>query len=267
MELFTIEDSENPFKEQEIFLTKHPFIMKTTSSLILVAFLIVSGCSKSNDLSSVNPNENQFESARTISIAPSIFGVADNTSLLQTTVYAPPPTSTYNYSLFPGYDFTKYDPDNVYDAIDYDLMTHFVYISPEDVKGAVIEFTFSHIKYFVPHITGPKQLRIYTVNDEDDQSGNDEDHQKGDKADHKRGNKEDHQSGNNEDHQTGENEDDQMVIKCTTDLVAGLNPMFCFIVKVECSNENKGYTTIWTDMKVNGVSVKGTIKNKVFACN
>jgi hypothetical protein len=43
--------------------------------------------------------------------------------------------------------------------------------------------------------------------------------------------------------------------------------MFCFLVKVDCSKGNSGFANIWTDMKVNGVSVKGTIKNKVFACN
>jgi hypothetical protein len=66
---------------------------------------------------------------------------------------------------------------------------------------------------------------------------------------------------------TVNNADNITVISCTTDLVAGWNPMFCFIVKVDCSQGNSGYTTFWTDMKVNGVSVKGTIKNKVFACN
>jgi hypothetical protein len=197
--------------------------MKTTISFILVAFLILSGCSKSEDVSSVNPNGNQLKSARVVSI----FGVADNTSLLQTSVWAPPPTTGYLYSRYPGYDFTKYDPDNVYNANDYDLMTHFVYVSPEAVTGAVVEFTFPHIKYFVPHITGLNQLRIYTVN----------------------------------------NVDNPTVITCTTDLIKGANPMFCFIVKADCSEGNSGYATIWTDMKVNGVSVKGTIKNKVFACN
>jgi hypothetical protein len=39
------------------------------------------------------------------------------------------------------------------------------------------------------------------------------------------------------------------------------------MVKVDCGKGNNGLTTFWTDMKVNGVSVKGTIKNKVFACN
>jgi hypothetical protein len=197
--------------------------MKKTICFGFIAFLLLLGCAKSDDVSSVNPNENQLKSAR----IASIFGVADNTSLLQTSVWAPPPTTGYLYSWFPGYDYTKYDSDNVYDANDYDLMTHFVYISPEAVTGAVVEFTFPHIKYFVPHITGPKQLRIYTVN----------------------------------------NVDNPTVITCTTDLVKGPNPMFCFIVKADCSKGNSGVATIWTDMKVNGVSVKGTIKNKVFACN
>jgi hypothetical protein len=197
--------------------------MKKTIYYCLMAFLLLSGCSKSDDGSFVNPNENQLKSAR----IASIFGVADNTSLLQTSVWAPPPTSGYRYSQWPAYDFTKYDTDNLYDANDYDLMTHFVYNSPEAVSGAVVEFTFPHIEYFVPHVGGSKQQRIYTVN----------------------------------------NVNNATVITCTADLVMGPNPMFCFIVKADCSKGNGGYATIWTDMKVNGVSVKGTIKNKVFACN
>jgi hypothetical protein len=197
--------------------------LKKTIYFSFIAFLLLSGCSKSDDVSSVNPNENQLKSAR----IASLFGVGDNTSVLQTSIWPPPPTSGYLYSNFPGYDYTKYDSDNVYDANDYDLMTHFQYFSQEAVSGAVVEFTFPHIKYFVPHITGPKQQRIYTAN----------------------------------------NENNQTVITCTTNLVAGWNPMYCFIVKADCSKGNSGYTTIWTDMKVNGVSVKGTIKNKVFACN
>jgi len=197
--------------------------MKKTIYFSFVAFLIVLGCSKVGDVSVVNPGENQLKSAK----IASIFGVVDNTSVLQTSVWAPPPTTGYLYSWFPGYDFTKYDSDNVYDANDYDLMTHFVYISPEAVTGAIVEFTFPQIKYFVPHIGGTKQQRIYTVN----------------------------------------NENNQTVITCTTDLVKGPNPMFCFIVKMDCSKGKSGFATIWTDMKVNGVSVKGTIKNKVFACN
>ena len=105
-------------------------------------------------------------------------------------------------------------------------MTHFGYISPVAIKGAVVEFTFPHIKYFLPHMNGAGQQRVYTVN----------------------------------------NVNNPTVITCTTDLVVGMNPMFCFLVKVDCSKGGNGYTTFWTDMKVNGVSVKGTIKNKVFAC-
>jgi hypothetical protein len=196
--------------------------MRKTIYFSFLAFLFFLGCSKSDDLA-VNTNENQLKSARTASV----FGVADNTSLLQTSVWAPPPTSGYSYSSWPAYDFKKFDPDNAYNASDYDLMTHFVYISPEAVSGAVVEFTFPHIQYFVPHVGGSKQQRIYTVN----------------------------------------NENNQTVITRTTDLVAGANPMFCFIVKADCSKGNSGFATIWTDMKVNGVSVKGTIKNKIYACN
>jgi len=106
-------------------------------------------------------------------------------------------------------------------------MAHFGYISPEAFTGAVVEFTFPHIKYFIPHMNNKNQQRIYTVN----------------------------------------NADNQTVIRCTTDLAKGMNPMFCFLVKIDCGKGNSGFTTFWTDMKVNGVSVKGAIKNKVFACN
>ena len=64
------------------------------------------------------------------------------------------------------------------------------------------------------------------------------------------------------------NEDNVTVISCITDLKKETwNDMFCFMVKVDCGKGNNGLTTFWTDMKINGVSVKGTIKNKVFACN
>jgi hypothetical protein len=106
-------------------------------------------------------------------------------------------------------------------------MTHFGYISPVAVTGAVVEFTFPNIQYFLPHMNGANQQRVYTVN----------------------------------------NVNNITVIKCTANLVQGMNPMFCFLVKVDCSKGQSGYTTFWTDMKVNGVSVKGTIKNKVFACD
>ena len=37
--------------------------MKTTISFVMMTFLILSGCSKSDDLT-INPNENQLKSAR-----------------------------------------------------------------------------------------------------------------------------------------------------------------------------------------------------------
>ena len=117
-------------------------------------------------------------------------------------------------------------------------MAHFGYFSPEDVNDAVVEFTFPHIVYFLPHMNAANQQRIYTVN----------------------------------------NVDNQTVITCVTDLKKAYwntanppkligSPMFCFLLKVDCGKGKSGYTTFWTDMKVNGVSVKGSIKNKVFACN
>jgi len=186
--------------------------MKKRILFVLVAFLVVLGCSKSGDFTG-NPDGNQLKSARTATpISINTDQHWDNTTVLQTSLWNP----LASYTAPEGYP--------PYVASDYDLMAHFGYISPEAVSGAVVEFTFPNIKYFVPHMT---YGRIYTVN----------------------------------------NKDNITVISCTTDLVKGMNPMFCFLVKVDCGKGESGYTTFWTDMKVNGVSVKGTINNKVFACN
>lgn len=209
--------------------------MKKTIYFSLVAFLIVLGCSKVNDVSVVNPDENQLKSARTASpiaqwTKPAIW---DNNSNLQTALWFPPPAGStlpnYSFSQFPLYDFSPYyiNGETDYNPANYDVMTHFGYISPEAVTGAVVEFTFPQIQYFLPHMNNKNQQRNYTVN----------------------------------------NVDNQTVITCTTDLVKGMNPMFCFLVKVDCGKGKSGFATIWTDMKVNGVSVKGSIKNKVYACN
>jgi hypothetical protein len=208
--------------------------MKTTISFVLLAFLIVLGCSKSNDFT-FNPDENQLKSARTASpIAPwgSSATWDDNVGVLRTALYLPPAFGNYpNYSFaqFPLYDFSPYyvNGETEYNPANYDAMTHFGYISTEAVTGAVVEFTFPNIQYFLPHMNNINQQRIYTVN----------------------------------------NVNNKTVITCTTNLVKGMNPMFCFLVKVDCGKGASGYTTFWTDMKVNGVSVKGTINNKVFACN
>jgi hypothetical protein len=48
-------------------------------------------------------------------------------------------------------------------------------------------------------------------------------------------------------------------------LTSGTPKTFCIIVEPDCNPSGKA--VIWSDFKVNGVSVKGTIKNKVFACN
>jgi len=196
------------------------------------------GCAKSDDFN-VPQDENQLKSGRTATpitpwATPGSVTIWDNNSVLQTALWLPPGNDPaikmgYSFAQFPDYDFspyylngeTEYNPDN------YDLMTHFGYISPEAVTGAVVEFTFPQIQYFLPHMNNKNQQRIYTVN----------------------------------------NTDNQTVVKCTTDLIKGMNPMFCFLVKVDCSKGKSGYANVWTDMKVNGVSVKGTIKNKVFACN
>jgi len=208
--------------------------MKKTIYFSFMAFLIVSGCSKSDDFT-VNQGANQLKSARTASpiaawTKPAIW---DNNSMLQTALWLPPSAGltlpNYSFAQFPLYDFSSYfeNGGTEYNPANYDVMTHFGYISPEAVTGAVVEFTFPHIKYFLPHMNNKNQQRIYTVN----------------------------------------NVNNPTVITCTTDLVKGMNPMFCFLIKVDCDKGESGYTTFWTDMKVNGVSVKGTIKNKVFACN
>jgi hypothetical protein len=220
--------------------------MKTTISFVLVAFLIVLGCSKSGEFT-VNPDSNQLKSARTASpiaewTKPAIW---DNNSVLQTALWLPPSAGltlqNYSFAQFPDYDFSPYyiNGETEYNPANYDLMAHFGYFSPEDVDDAVVEFTFPHIEYFVPHMNNINQQRIYTVN----------------------------------------NIDNQTVITCITDLKKAYwntaanppkligSPMFCFLVKVDCGKGESGYTTFWTDMKVNGVSVKGSIKNKVFACN
>ena len=200
----------------------------------MVAFLVVMGCSKSEDFT-VNPEENQLKSARTATPIAAWGKPAtwDNTSLLQTALWLPPTAGpalpNFSFAQFPDYDFSPYyiNGETEYNPANYDVMTHFGYISPVAVTGAVVEFTFPHIIYFLPHMNADNQQRVYTVN----------------------------------------NVDNQTVITCTANLVQGMNPMFCFLVKVDCSKGNNGYVTFWTDMKVNGVSVKGTIKNKVFACD
>ncbi len=210
--------------------------MKKTIYFVLAAFLVVLGCSKSDDFT-VKPVGNQLKSARVATpitpwATPGSVTVWDNNSVLQTALWAPPklgPSPNYSFTQFPDYDFSPYyiNGETEYNPANYDLMAHFGYISPEAVTGAVVEFTFPHILYFLPHMNNKNQQRIYTVN----------------------------------------NVNNPTVITCTTDLVKGMNPMFCFLVKVDCGQGQSGYTTFWTDMKVNGVSVKGTIKNKVFACN
>jgi hypothetical protein len=157
----------------------------------------------------------------------------DNAGVLRTALWLPPALGAtlpnYSFTQFPAYDFSPYylNGETEYNPANYDLMAHFGYISPEAVTDAVVEFTFPQIKYFLPHMNNANQQRIYTVN----------------------------------------NIDNQTVITCTTNLIKGMNPMFCFLVKVDCGKGKSGFATIWSEMKVNGISVKGTIKNKVFECN
>ena len=55
------------------------------------------------------------------------------------------------------------------------------------------------------------------------------------------------------------------VITWVGNLTSGTPKTFCIIVEPDCNPSGKAI--IWSDFKVNGVSQKGTIKNKVFACN
>ncbi|HJS53156.1 MAG TPA: hypothetical protein VJ765_01395 [Chitinophagaceae bacterium] len=216
--------------------------MKKIVHASLIASLMLLSCSKSaNDLT-VSQDEDQLQAARnTPPSARNTSPIAnwpgpatwDNNSMLQTALWLPPSLGpslpNYSISQFPLYDYSPYllNGETEYNPVNYNLMAHFGYISPEAVTGAVVEFTFPHILHLLPHMNNINQQRIYTVN----------------------------------------NADNQTVVSCTTNLVKGMNPMFCFLIKVDCGNGNSGYSTFWTDMKVNGVSVKGTIKNKIFDCN
>lgn len=217
--------------------------MKKTFYFISLAFFVIIGCSKPTADLSANPDEIEMKSGRT----STPFGVADNNGtapnlILETALYAPQPLPPakggFSYTQFPDYDFRPYliNGETEYNPANYDLMAHFQYTSPVAVQNAVVEFTFHHIKYFVPHVIANNKKWVYTVQNKD-------------------------------------NEDSKTIITCTTNLDMGRNPMFCFIMKVDCEkgksvrdDGKSGYTTFWTDMTVNGVSVKGTIKDKVFDC-
>ena len=207
--------------------------MKKITYFSIIAFLFVVGCSKEDNVSVVDPENNQLKS--TVSPIAAWGSPAtwdDNPGVLKTALWYPPALGTlpnYSFTQFPNYDFTPYylNGETEYNPNNYDVMAHFGYISPAAVSGAVLEFTFPHIEYFLPHMNNVNQQRVYTVNN----------------------------SGN------------QTVITCVTNLVQGMNPMFCFLVKVDCGSGNGSHKTFWTDMKVNGVSVKGPISNKVFDCN
>ena len=203
--------------------------MKKIIYVSLIACLILFGCTKAYNDWAVRQDENQLQSAKPGSTRTATeFGVWDNNDVLQSVIGLPQSTGTYSYANFPAYDFSPYyiNGETVYNANNYDLMTHFQYYSSVPVTDAVVEFTFPHILYFVPHLGSLNKNRIFTAN----------------------------------------NVNNQTVITTITNLTTGWNPMFCFMVKADCKNQS-GYATIWSDMKVNGVSVKGSIKNKVFDCN
>lgn len=199
------------------------------STLWIVMIFSSVSCSKDSEF--IDDNYLLQEKNATVQNAyrtATTFGVPDNSAVLQSAVFQKPATSGYNLALFPTYDFSPYfvDAETGYNAENYDLMTHFVYNSSENLTDAIVEFTFPHILCFFPHFTNVNQLRTYTVN----------------------------------------NVNNQTVITTVTNLNEGWNPMFCFIVKADCSKGKSGFCTIWSDIKVNGVSVKGSVKNKVFDC-
>ena len=202
--------------------------MKKTTYVSLLAVLMLWGCSKSADDLTLNKDENQLQSAKntTVSartatpISTNLLPYWDNNDVLQTSVWYPPsfgtsiPDNQYNYSQFPGYDYSPYliNEETDYNPGNYDVMLHFGYFSPVDVDDAVVEFTFPQIKNFVPHITNSLQAstRIYSVN----------------------------------------NVDNQTVVTCITDLKKAYyntatparligSPMFCFIVKADCNNNRR----------------------------
>lgn len=193
--------------------------------------LLLLGCSKEStkELNNNQDEKQLLSSVNTSARTATQFYVWDNNDVLQTSIWPKYTNAEYSYASFPTYDFSPYyiNGETTYNADNYDLMAHFQYYSSTAVPNAVIELTFPHISHFVPHVTNGNKHRVFTVN----------------------------------------NVNNQTVIKTITNLTVGWNPMFCFMLKVDCNKGNSGYATIWSDMKVNGVSVKGSIKNKVFACN
>lgn len=219
---------------------KNVLRMLNNTLWIMMIFSVIS-CSEDADFIDANNqlqeetilNQDALRIASPIASYPSVPTWDNNVGVLNTALFSPPAFGetwpNYSFTQFPSYDFSPYYLNNEteYNPAYYDVMAHFGYISPEALTDAVVEFTFPQIKYFVPHFTNASQQRIYTVT----------------------------------------NVNNQTVITTITNLKVGVNPMFCFIVKVDCGKGKSGYATIWSDMKVNGVSVKGSIKNKVFSCN
>lgn len=198
------------------------------STLWVVMVFSTVSCSKDSEFIDAN-NQLQEKNAtvQDASRTATPFGVYDNSDVLESAIF--PKLATFDHAVFPAYDFSPYfvNGETGYNANNYDLMAHFVYISPEALTDAVVEFTFPQILRFFPHVTNGNKHRTFTVN----------------------------------------NVNNQTVISTVTNLNEGWNPMFCFMVKADCSKGKSGFSTIWSDIKVNGVSVKGSVKNMVFDCN
>ena len=122
----------------------------------MIAFLFVIGCSKEDEVSVVNPAENQLKS--TVSPiapwgSPAIWD--DNAGVLKTALWYPPALGAlpnYSFTQFPNYDFTPYylNGETEYNPYNYDLMAHFGYISPVAVTGLLLNLHFLILNIFFP---------------------------------------------------------------------------------------------------------------------
>lgn len=197
---------------------------------IVLAFAALSSCSKDEDTIEANNQFSKQVMATQNAFKPELAKQTPSPIILSGSGTASDWDNNYGIlktALWvPPTTYTTPADYPTYVSSNYDVMAHFQYNSSVEVQDAIVEFTFPNISYFVPHIVGNVPTsRTYSVN----------------------------YVGN------------KTVITCTADLITGWNPMFCFILKIDCNGNNN--TTFWTDMKVNGISVIGDIKNKVFDCN
>lgn len=180
--------------------------MKRIIYLSLVAFLIVLGCSKTDDFA-VNQDENQLKSA-------TVNSSEESQSIASSVVESCELLSVEEKPNHPALKISEGE-----------TMVHIIFTSSGYLENAIVEITLPQIlKYRI----GPG-------------------------------------SGYREDLFTPNNIDQPTVITWVGDLASCTPKIFCIIVKPNCNASGKA--VIWSDFKVNGVSKKGTIKNKVFVCN